>query len=856
MRSARRTRSPRSGSVGIGPERSEDDARLDRSAGSCGPGQRHADQRRRARLDHLHRHAGVGPAPAEGTPRLEPRLLDSHAAERLRPPSARRADSSARPPIAGRSRRPAGRAYSITWERWNASSLMRLTTARSTSSPIAALDSARSKREKRRRGWMESRALHAASHLADRAGSCQKARGARRRDARRPLECRSHVEVRVVVSSRCSSARTCARAQTPTPTPTPRRRGSSSTAGASRSGSPSRRAPPSPPPLRPPCSIASASSARRRTTPPSWCGAWPASHLLGSGALGRHLARTDARRRRQLHAGPARRHPAQRRHRRAGRRLRSLDARRRRHRQRRGPARPALALLRIERGRGRDQPGYARRRQPGPMDRCASTPARTRCCTPARRSRGRSGPPAVNRHSARTTRRESDAREGAGFFLGAQFDRERHAVADDSYEQLTVHGAAAFDVGAAAALRVTGRAAELDIEDYPEGSGGPVFGSGELRAHRGRAAIARPRLGRPRRRLAPPRLCDGEPVTAGRRVAGDRVLGAGLGRGSRLHPRPALLDRRSRLSRTGRHLTRRAARSRARREREHAVSSTLPRRRHHRRLPALAHHARRVRRGHRSTPARWWSRPACAPTIRSRSRSSGVRAWAFALGDRGLRLAACAAPGAAPSSCRASSRWRARPRSAATRRSCPRPASAPTPGVEYVRGDRSPSASRSSAAPTTTSSTSTSRASSTSIDRVSKPRGSSSAARLRPVESLLLFAGVDAPGRRERDRANVALHSPDHFGNLGLEWSPLEPLLLRIAGARRRRHRGRPDPGARSNRRSTARRCSIWRRAGALSDAFILRARLDNATDEEYEQFVGFPQPGRRARIGVEYGFR
>ena len=43
-----------------------------------------------------------------------------------------------------------------------------------------------------------------------------------------------------------------------------------------------------------------------------------------------------------------------------------------------------------------------------------------------------------------------------------------------------------------------------------------------------------------------------------------------------------------------------------------------------------------------------------------------------------------------------------------------------------------------------------------------------------------------------------------------------------------------------------------WR----LANAFTLRARLDNATDEEYEQFVGFPQPGRRARVGVQYDFR
>jgi outer membrane cobalamin receptor len=43
-----------------------------------------------------------------------------------------------------------------------------------------------------------------------------------------------------------------------------------------------------------------------------------------------------------------------------------------------------------------------------------------------------------------------------------------------------------------------------------------------------------------------------------------------------------------------------------------------------------------------------------------------------------------------------------------------------------------------------------------------------------------------------------------------------------------------------------------WRAAERVR----LRARLDNATDEDYQQFVGFPQPGRRARIGIEYEFR
>jgi vitamin B12 transporter len=128
-------------------------------------------------------------------------------------------------------------------------------------------------------------------------------------------------------------------------------------------------------------------------------------------------------------------------------------------------------------------------------------------------------------------------------------------------------------------------------------------------------------------------------------------------------------------------------------------------------------------------------------------------------------------------------------------------------------------------------------------------------ARLRPVESLLVFAAWTLQDVESPTAANVALHSPDRFGNLGLEWSPLEPLLLRIEARFASDTKDVQIPAADRTEVDgweVVDLAASWR----LADALTLRARLDNATDEEYEQFVGFAQPGRRARVGVQYDFR
>ena len=75
----------------------------------------------------------------------------------------------------------------------------------------------------------------------------------------------------------------------------------------------------------------------------------------------------------------------------------------------------------------------------------------------------------------------SDGGARVDHFVAASWERERDRVAEDAFEQLSVQGNAGFVLGAAGELRVQGRITTWETEDYPDASGGAVYGSGELR---------------------------------------------------------------------------------------------------------------------------------------------------------------------------------------------------------------------------------------------------------------------------------------------------------------------------------------------------------------------------------------
>ena len=95
-----------------------------------------------------------------------------------------------------------------------------------------------------------------------------------------------------------------------------------------------------------------------------------------------------------------------------------------------------------------------------------------------------------------------------GYAAGASWDQEQYRIARDRFRQLDVFASADLPLGSTTDLALTGRFADGTIDDYPDASGGPVYGSGLVRhtEHRDLALGRAPRLRRP-----------GRPAPAGQR---------------------------------------------------------------------------------------------------------------------------------------------------------------------------------------------------------------------------------------------------------------------------------------------------------------------------------------------------
>ena len=70
---------------------------------------------------------------------------------------------------------------------------------------------------------------------------------------------------------------------------------------------------------------------------------------------------------------------------------------------------------------------------------------------------------------------------GGDYYLGFDWEQQTGNVGDDDFQQANLQGSYMVPVREAATLRLSTRVASWEADDYPESSGGPVFGSGDLR---------------------------------------------------------------------------------------------------------------------------------------------------------------------------------------------------------------------------------------------------------------------------------------------------------------------------------------------------------------------------------------
>ena len=102
--------------------------------------------------------------------------------------------------------------------------------------------------------------------------------------------------------------------------------------------------------------------------------------------------------------------------------------------------------------------------------------------------RGSEGPPqleanieAGNASQLRASSSFSGVNRNTDYYLGLGWDEEEGRIEEDRFSQLNAQGSVGFSLPGEARLRLATRFANTDVDDYPEASGGPVFGSGETR---------------------------------------------------------------------------------------------------------------------------------------------------------------------------------------------------------------------------------------------------------------------------------------------------------------------------------------------------------------------------------------
>jgi len=109
--------------------------------------------------------------------------------------------------------------------------------------------------------------------------------------------------------------------------------------------------------------------------------------------------------------------------------------------------------------------------------------------------KARVGAEAGNADLRRGFGRVSGAAGRGGYAAGASWDEEEYRIARDRFRQLDAFANADLPLGSTTDLALTGRFADGRIDDYPDASGGPVYGTGLVRHTQHRALALGARLG-------------------------------------------------------------------------------------------------------------------------------------------------------------------------------------------------------------------------------------------------------------------------------------------------------------------------------------------------------------------------
>ena len=438
-----------------------------------------------------------------------------------------------------------------------------------------------------------------------------------------------------------------------------------------------------------------------------------------------------------------------------------------------------------------------------------------------------------------------------GYAAGASWDEEQYRIARDRFRQLDAFANADLPLGSTTDLALTGRFADGTIDDYPDASGGPVYGSGLVRhtEHRDLALGARLGFGDPAGRrqqvsvalsrreqdrlspAVPPVVPESDETTTFTRLrvawqvpvvrTARTVVDAGLSGEGEWGENASVLKLPPSL---GGDVPGDYAESRA-------SGGAYAGARHER--GALLYEA--SLRLDLATGDVLQANPHVGVVWRPGSGATRLRASV----GRASKLPSFFAL-ASPPALGGNPALRARARRGAARRgsstASPRRASTSAP----------PTSGRSTA----TSSISTSTASCTSTAPDVRTQGVELTARWQPHATVWLDAEATWLDVQDLESGGTLLHTPKWTGGGRLTWQPSPALSLRVQA---RATAGYLDVQYPVPDRDSVDGYGLLGVAGSwrFSRGLSVRARADNLTGTSYETYIGFPGPGRAFWVGL-----